>query len=74
MSDQHIEGFPEALAAKIRAVSKTRGHMVRKVSGAEAEAIKSMPSGWFDGWFTGLDGAQVVLETRPCGQSIIFRI
>lgn len=75
MSDMRTETeFPEALAAKVRAVSKTRGYMVRRVTEEEASTIRAMPSGWFDGWFNGCDGAQVVLETRPCGQNIIFRI
>ncbi|KRW83699.1 hypothetical protein [Marinobacter sp. P4B1] len=65
--------LPEALQHKIQDVAKARSHRVRRVTQEEADLIQSM-IGWRDGWFLAPDKAQIVLETRPCGQNIVFRI
>ena len=73
MSIEAISDLPGPLATKIKAVSKARGYLVRRVTDEEAERIKSSDD-WQNGWFKGPGDAQVVLERRECGQHILFRI
>jgi len=73
MSIQKVADLQESLLTKVRAVSKTRGHLIRRVTDEEAGQIRAL-DGWQNGWFDGVNAAQVVLERRECGQHVIFRI
>lgn len=68
-----LDRLPEALVKKIAVVSRANTHLVRKVTRDEACLIGSL-AGWFDGYFIDDKGVQIVLDQRPCGQSVIFSL
>lgn len=72
----HYIAFGElsgALQKKIKEVTGARSHRIRRLSAEEADQIRQLAS-WHHGWFVTPDKAQVVMETRANGQSILFRI
>lgn len=68
-----FEELSEALQKKIEDVAKARSHCVRRLSVEEADQIRQM-AGWQHGWFLAPDNAQIVMQTRPNDQDILFRI
>jgi len=68
-----FEELSEALQKKIGDVAKARSHYVRRLSVEEADQIRQM-AGWQHGWFRAPNAAQIVMQTRPNGQDILFRI
>ena len=68
-----MAALSEALKRKIADVSKSRRHIVRRLTGEEAETLRSV-DGWMNGWFKDPTGSQIVLERRRDGQEVIFRI
>ncbi|WP_166256358.1 hypothetical protein [Marinobacter salicampi] len=65
--------LPEPLQKKIAAVANAKGFKLRKVSVEEAGDIRDLRA-WKEGYFITDDNAQIVLQTRLCGQNVIFRI
>jgi hypothetical protein len=65
--------LPEQLQEKIASTVNAKGFKLRKVSEEEAEQIRGLRA-WKNGYFITEDNAQVVLQTRQCGQNVIFRI
>lgn len=68
-----LDDLRELLQKKIRAVSASNKYLVRRLTADEAQAIERLDD-WQQGYFHGFDGSQIVMETRPDGTSVLFRI
>ncbi|WP_300500163.1 hypothetical protein [Marinobacter sp.] len=65
--------LPATLQEKIASTVNAKGFKLRKVSNEEAVQIRGLRT-WRNGYFITEDNAQVVLQTRLCGQNVIFRV